>query len=82
MVKDASDQAVDFFIKRAEITRETAYRHCKDAEYEKGIKLYKQAYGFFLKAQQKRPDDSELQEKIKHLKLAYQEAKQNAAKQT
>lgn len=76
MSPDANEQAIDFFIKRAAITSETAARHCKDLEFQKGMDLYKQAYAFYLKAQKNRPDDIDLQEKIAEIKKKYQEAKQ------
>ena len=75
----AEEQAVDFFIKRAELTTGIAYRHCKDNEFVKGMNLYKQSYAFYLKAQKSRPDDEELKAKINDIKLRYQEAKKNAA---
>ena len=71
----AEDQAIEFFIKRAELASEIASRHCKDNEFEKGINLYKQAYTFYLKAQKSHPDDEELKAKIHDIKLRYQEAK-------
>lgn len=81
MSPDANEQAIEFFIKRAAITSETAERHCKDLEFQKGLDLYKQAYAFYLKAQKSRPDDPELQEKIADIKLKYQEAKQLLSQQ-
>ena len=79
MSPNADEQAVEFFIKRAEITGETAERHCKDQEFEKGMNLYKQAYAFYLKAQKNRPDDPDLQSKINDIKQKYQAAKQQLA---
>ena len=76
MSPSADEQAIEFFIKRARITSETAARHCKDQEYQKGMDLYKQAYAFYLKAQKNRPDDANLKEKIADIKEKYQHAKQ------
>ena len=75
----AEDQAIEFFVKRAELTSGIASRHCKDNEFEKGMNLYKQSYTFYLKAQKSRPDDDDLKAKINDIKLRYQEAKKNAA---
>ena len=44
MTPDANKQAVEFFIKRAQISSETADRHCADNEFQKGLDLYKHAY--------------------------------------
>lgn len=73
---NASEQAIEFFIKRAQITSDTAARHCSDNEFEKGMNLYKQAYAFYLKAQKNRPSDPDLKQKIADIKTKYQEAKQ------
>ena len=82
MSPDANEQAVDFFIKRANIASETAARHCKDLDYEKGLNLYKQAYAFYLKAQKNRPDDQELLTRINDVKSNYQDAKQKLAEKS
>ena len=71
----AEKQAVDFFIKRAEYSATLAAQHCRDMEYEKGMNLFKESYGYYKKAEQKLPDDLELKKKLDDIKNKYQDAK-------
>ena len=77
IMTDADQQAIDFFIKRAEYSAGLAAQHCRDSEFEKGVNLYKQAYAYYLKAQQAKPDDAPLKAKIEEIKQKYQEAKKS-----
>jgi hypothetical protein len=72
----AEKQAVGFFVKRAEYSEGLAAQHCRDTEYDKGTKLYREAYGYYMKASQSLPDDAELKAKLEDVKKRYQEAKQ------
>ncbi|WP_457556770.1 hypothetical protein [Candidatus Harpocratesius sp.] len=78
MGKSAEDQAIEFFIKRAQLSLETADHHVRDGEFEKGAKLYRQAYSFFLKAQQNHPEDQDLAAKLKSVKEKYQDSVKKA----
>lgn len=78
MGKSAEDQAVDFFIKRAKLAYETADHHVKDGDFINGAKLYKQAYSFFKKAQQKLPDDGDLANYLQEVKKKYQYSMQKS----
>jgi hypothetical protein len=75
MSKDAHSQAIDFFIKRAEYSATLATQHCKDTEYEKGMNLFKEAYGYLKKAENAHPDDENLKKKIDEIRQKYQDAK-------
>lgn len=78
MGNNADSQAIEFFVKRAQLAADTADHHCRDGEFSKGATLYRQAYGFFLKANQARPEDAEISQKLQNVKEKYQEAKTKA----
>jgi len=80
-MSDANDQAVEFFIKRADYNLNLAAQHCRGKEFEKGMNLYKEAYAFVTKALKSRPDDPVLKKKLEDTKLLYQEAKKNCSDQ-
>ncbi|MHA1775238.1 MAG: hypothetical protein DRO88_05955 [Promethearchaeia archaeon] len=82
MGKSAEDQAIEFFIKRAQLASETADHHVRDGEFDKGAKLYRQAYGFFLKAQKNHPDDQELAILLQEVKKKYQDSIQKSQAST
>jgi hypothetical protein len=74
-MSDANDQAISFFIKRAEYNTGLAGQHAKGREYDKALKLYKEAYGFIMKANQAKPDDIAIKQKMEDIKAKYQEIK-------
>ena len=76
MSNDASKQAIEFFVKRGDLANTTADHHVRDNEFEKGIKLYHQAYSFYKKALQSMPDDEELKQKLEDVRVKYQDAKE------
>jgi hypothetical protein len=76
-MSDANDQAVEFFIKRADYNLNLAAQHCRGKEFEKGMNLYKEAYSFMMKALKSRPDDAVIKKKVEDTKFLYQEAKKN-----
>ncbi len=74
MGNDAGEQAIEFFIKRAQLAADTADHHYRDREFDKSAKLYRQAYGFFKKARENRPDDAEILQKLNSVKAKYQDS--------
>ena len=78
----AENQAIDFFIKRGEYAADLAEQHCRNMEFDKGVDLFKQAYGFLKKAENERPEDESIKSKIILVKQKYQEAKKNLEAQT
>ncbi|MHA1612195.1 MAG: hypothetical protein ACTSVZ_11710 [Promethearchaeota archaeon] len=74
MGNDAGEQAIEFFIKRGQLSADTADHHYRDREYSKSAILYKEAYVFFLKAKRNRPDDASILEKLNSIKTKYQDS--------
>jgi len=74
MSNDASKQAIEFFIKRGDLSNATADHHVRDNEFAKGAKLYREAYSFYKKALQSKPDDEELKQKSEDVRIKYQNA--------
>ena len=68
------EQVVGFFLKRADYAATLAAQHCRDTEFDKGAKLFKEAYVFYKKAEQALPDDAEIKQKVEETKLSYQDA--------
>lgn len=75
MSKDAGVQAVEFFLKRAEYSATLAAQHCRDKQFDKGMNLYKEAYGYLKKADAAVPENADIKSKLEDVKIKYQDAK-------
>ncbi len=75
----AEDQAIEFFVKRAEYAADLAIQHCRNMEFDKGSTLYKQAFVYYKKAEKALPENPEIKQKLGEIKIKYQEAMRNMA---